>query len=141
MQRGSEFGSDIGRLGADGTGHSDGRGDVLLAISNALVRLYKECYGKGPTKARTYHHGDVITCVLRGGFTRAEQTLLENGHADAVHEQRRYLQQAAKSKFVGAVEAITGRRVVAFISGTEHDPDVHAEVFVLASQDPAPVAS
>jgi uncharacterized protein YbcI len=117
-------------------GDHDGRhGDMLLAISNAVVGIYKECFGKGPTKARTYHYGDVITCILRGGYTRMEATLLDSGHPDVVQRQRHLLQQAARDRFVAAVEEITGRRVTAFISGTDHGPDVHAEIFVLESED------
>src|SRR5688572_10611194 len=107
------------------------RGDTLLALSNAIVRLYKEHYGKGPTKARAYHHGDVITCVLRDCFTRAERTLIETGHDQSVIEGRYRLQTALRRKFVAAVEEITGRRVIGFMSGTQLDPDMSSEVFVL----------
>ena len=120
--------------------HGDGRlrGDMLLALSNAIVRLYKEHYGKGPTKARAYHHGDVITCVLRDCFTRAERTLIETGHDDSVIQGRYRLQTALRRKFVEAVEEITGRRVIGFMSGTQLDPDMSAEVFVL---EPEPEGS
>ncbi|MEA2427690.1 MAG: hypothetical protein QOF37_1318 [Thermoleophilaceae bacterium] len=124
-----EFESDIASSGAAG------RGDVLLAISNAIVRLYKECFGRGPTKAKTYHHGDVITCVLRGGLTKAEHTLIASGHEASVHNQRHMLQQAVRERFVASVEELTGRRVVGFMSGTQLDPDMSCEVFVLAPEE------
>ena len=112
------------------------RGDMLLALSNAIVRLYKEHYGKGPTRARAYYTGDVITCVLRDCFTRAEHTLIASGHDDAVVEGRYRLQTALRRKFVEAVEEITGRRVIGFMSGTQLDPDMSAEVFVLEPESP-----
>jgi uncharacterized protein YbcI len=135
MQGGRETGSDITGIERGQGGNSDGHhGDMLLAISNAIVGVYKECFGKGPTKARTYYYGDVVTCILRGGYTRMEATLLDSGHPDVVQRQRHLLQQAARDRFVAAVEEITGRRVTAFISGTDHGPDVHAEVFVLEGE-------
>ena len=112
------------------------RGDMLLALSNAIVRLYKEHYGKGPTRARAYYQGDVITCVLRDCFTRAEHTLIASGHDEAVIEGRYRLQTALRRKFVEAVEEITGRRVIGFMSGTQLDPDMTSEVFVLEPESP-----
>ena len=111
---------------------------MLLALSNAVVRLYKDHYGKGPTRARAYYQGDVITCVLRDCFTRAEHTLIESGHDEAVIEGRYRLQTALRRKFVEAVEEITGRRVIGFMSGTQLDPDMTSEVFVL---EPEPAES
>ena len=114
---------------------SQGHGDMLLAISNAMVRLYKDHYGKGPTKARTYHQEDVITCVLRGGLTRAERTLLGAGHSDAVMRGRHMLQSALREQFVEAVETLTGRRVIGFMSGNAPEADMSVEVFVLESAE------
>ena len=107
------------------------RGDTLLALSNAIVRLYKEHYGKGPTRARAYHHGEVITCVLRDCFTRAERTLIETGHDDAVMDVRHRLQTSLRRSFVAAVEEITGRSVIGYMAGTQVDPDMSSVVFVL----------
>ena len=54
-------------------------GDVLTAVSDGMVALLKEYYGRGPTQAKTYYHDDLVVCLLRGGFTRVEQTLLDGG--------------------------------------------------------------
>jgi uncharacterized protein YbcI len=54
-------------------------GDVLTAISDGLVGLLKEFYGRGPTQAKTYYHDDLVVCLLRGGFTRVEQTFSTAG--------------------------------------------------------------
>src|SRR4051794_16737727 len=104
---------------------------MLAEISNTMVRLYKAHFGKGPTRARAYYQGDVVTCVLRDGFTRADLTLIGAGRARAVLEQRRLLQEAVRSEFVEAVEQITGRIVEGFFSDSQHDPDIEVEVFVL----------
>jgi uncharacterized protein YbcI len=123
----------------EGTAASEStvRGGMLLAISNAVVRIHKEYFGKGPTRARAYYSGDVITCVLRDVYTRAEQTLLENGRAATVLNQRYELQEAVRDEFVGEIERITGRKVIGFFSGNQPEPDMSVEVFVLAEEDEA----
>ena len=124
-------------FGTEALPQSDGRGEMLLAISNAVVHLYKTYFGRGPTKARAYHQGDVITCVLRDGYTRAERTLIESGRVDAVLSQRQALQQAVRHEFTSAVEQITGRDVIGFFSGSQQDTDMSVEVFVLAPMNGA----
>jgi uncharacterized protein YbcI len=100
-------------------------------ISNAMVRLYKEYFGKGPTRVRSHYHGDVITCVLRDGYTRADRTLIESGQADQVIAQRQALQQAVRDQFISTIAEITGREVVGFFSGSQPEPAIEVEVFVL----------
>jgi uncharacterized protein YbcI len=114
-------------------------GEILSAVSNRMVYLHKRYYGKGPTKARSYYMGDVLVCLLRGGFTRAEETLIESGRADLVHEQRGEFQHALRDEFIEAVTDATGRRVEAFMSTTHQDPELICEIFVLEPEEqPAP---
>jgi uncharacterized protein YbcI len=126
----SEVGSDI-----DSRSQPEPRGAMLLAISNAIVRVHKQYFGKGPTRARAYYDGDVVTCVLHDVYTRAEQTLLENGRRASVLRQRDELQDAVRDLFIKEIEQITGRTVIGFFSGNQADPDLSVEVFVLASTD------
>jgi uncharacterized protein YbcI len=115
---------------------------MLATLSNAIVGLYKEYYGKGPTKARSYYLDDMVVCVLRGGLTRAEQTLARSGRTQAVARQRHEFQEAVRDEFVGAVEGILGRRVVAFMSSVHADPDVNVEIFMLEREpEPAETAA
>ncbi|HKN95123.1 MAG TPA: DUF2294 domain-containing protein [Thermoleophilaceae bacterium] len=107
------------------------RGPMLASLSNAIVGLYKLYYGKGPTKARSYYLDDMVLCVLRGGLTRAEQTLAKSGRADAVARQRQEFRAAVRDEFIETVERIVGRRVVAFMSNVHTDPDVNVEIFML----------
>jgi uncharacterized protein YbcI len=107
-------------------------GDVLTAISDGLVALLKEFYGRGPTRAKTYYADDLVVCVLRGGFSRVEQTLLEGGRGSAVVEQRMQFQQVMRERFEAVIQAATGRQVVGFMSGNQQQPDMMCEVFVLA---------
>jgi uncharacterized protein YbcI len=125
----------------DVSAHHDGggpeRGELLAAVSNTIVGLYKAHYGKGPTKARSYYLEDMVVCVLRGGLTRAELTLAKNGRADAVTRQRGEFQAAVRDEFVSAIEALVGRRVEAFMSTTHVDPDVSVEIFMLERATPS----
>lgn len=110
-------------------------GDVLTAISDGMVALLKEFYGRGPTRAKSYFQGDLVVCVLRGGFSRVEQTLLEGGRGAAVIQQRMEFQELMRERFVGVIEDATGQRVVGFMSGNQQDPDIMCEVFILAPTD------
>src|SRR3954465_5717915 len=84
-------------------GGGDGHGELLLAVSNALVRLYKMHYGKGPTQARVYYQEDLLTCVLGDVHTRAEQTLIGAGRVESVRAQRDELHQVVAGEFRQAI--------------------------------------
>ena len=110
-------------------------GDVLTAVSDGMVALLKEFYGRGPTQAKTYYHDDLVVCLLRGGFTRVEQTLLDGGRGHAVIQQRMEFQQVMRERFEAVIEHATGRHVIGFMSGNQQDPDMICEVFVLTPTD------
>lgn len=110
---------------------STARGEVLAAISTELVQLHRRYYGKGPTKAKTYLVDDTVMCVLEGGFTIVERTLIDSGRASAVQDIRRTFQVAMTEKFVGVVEQQTGRKVRAYMSQVHTDPDIAVELFLL----------
>ena len=74
-------------------------------------------------------------CLLRGGFSRVEQTLLEGGRGAAVIQQRMEFQELMRERFVAVIEDVTGRRVIGFMSGNQQDPDIMCEVFILAPTD------
>ena len=110
-------------------------GDVLTAISDGLVALLKEYYGRGPTRVKSYFQDDLVVCLLRGGFTRVEQTLLDGGRGSAVIEQRMEFQDLMRGRFENVVEEATGRKVIGFMSGNQQDPDLMCEVFILDPTD------
>jgi uncharacterized protein YbcI len=110
-------------------------GDVLTAISDGMVALLKEYYGRGPTQAKTYYRDDLVVCLLRGGFTRVEQTLLDGGRGRAVLQQRIEFQEVMRERFEAVVEHATGRHVIGFMSGNQQEPDMICEVFVLTPTD------
>jgi uncharacterized protein YbcI len=114
---------------------SQEHGELLTAISKGMVALLKEFYGRGPTRAKSYYHDDLVVCLLRGGFTRVEQTLLEGGRGSSVIQQRMEFQELMRERFVAVIEERTGRRVIGFMSGNQQDPDIMCEVFILDPTD------
>ena len=106
-------------------------GERLAEISNGLVQLHSQFYGKGPTAAKTFRMHDTIVCVLREGFTTVERTLIDDGKPEAVYSIRRTFQKAMESRFRDVVERATGKTVVAYMSQIHVDPDVAVELFLL----------
>jgi uncharacterized protein YbcI len=110
-------------------------GDVLTAISDGMVGLLKEFYGRGPTRTKSYYEDDLVVCLLRGGFSRVEQTLLEGGRGTSVIQQRMEFQEVMRERFQEVIERETGRQVIGFMSGNQQHPDIMCEVFILAPTD------
>jgi uncharacterized protein YbcI len=106
-----------------------------LEISNAMSRLHKEFVGRGPTNSRTTIDGNLVACLLEGGYTRAEQTLAANDNADLVAAGRLGLQDAMRQAMVAAVEQTLGRRVHSFMSANDLERNLQVEVFVLVRED------
>lgn len=117
---------------ADALPTPNSHGDALTAISEGIVALLKEFYGRGPSRAKSYYYDDLVVCVLRGGFSPVEQTLLEAGRRAAVISQRMEFQEIMHERFEAVIEAATGRRVIGFMSGNQQAPDIMCEVFILA---------
>ena len=109
-------------------------GEMRATISNEIVRLQAEYYGKGPTRAKTYIVEDLVVVVLEESFTRAEKTLAERGEKDAIEHIRRRFQQQMADDFTSVVEQATGRKVRVFLSETNVKQDVSVETFLLADE-------
>jgi uncharacterized protein YbcI len=106
--------------------------EISLEISNEMVQLYKRVFGRGPGRASTHFAGpNTIICTLEGSFTPAERAMAELGEHQRLRETRLMFQHAREGDFRETVERITGRRVRAFISGTDTIEDVSCEVFYL----------
>jgi uncharacterized protein YbcI len=119
---------------------TDGRGQsrtpVPLQLSNEMVRLYKELFGRGPTGARTDFAGpDCVVCTLEHSLTPAERSMVELGELQRLRDVRLMFQHAREKDFREAVERITGRRVRAFVSGMDVAEDVASEIFYLEPRD------
>jgi uncharacterized protein YbcI len=111
---------------------SDPLGMQTAELSNAMVRIYKEQFGRGPTKAHTVYAGpDLVICTLEDSLTPAEHRMVQLGEHQRVRDIRTFFQHASEQEFVEAVEQVTGRSVRAFVSGTDTRQDVSSEVFYL----------
>jgi uncharacterized protein YbcI len=115
-------------------GAADPTYSVRAEISREMVRLYKEQFGRGPTKARTEFAGpDIVISTLEDSFTPAERRMEEMGEAQRLRDTRTFFQHAMESDFCAVIERLLERRVRAFVSGIDTEKDVSAEVFYLES--------
>jgi uncharacterized protein YbcI len=107
-------------------------GEQLAAVTNGIVKLFRDYYGRGPTKAKSYMLDDrILVCVLEDTMTRVEKTLADNGHGDKVREVRLTFQEAMAHEFKQCVRDTVGREVVAYHSQLTLEPDLGFEFFVL----------
>ena len=113
-------------------------GSKAAAISNMVVRTVSEYTGRGPTKARTYITDDVVTVILQDTLTKGERSLVAEGLHEHVLATRKAFQNTMRHSLVSGVEEILGRRVTAFFSDNNIEPDMAAETFVLAPQGAEP---
>ena len=105
---------------------------VLSAISQAMVAIYKDQFGRGPTKTRTMWAGpDILVVTLEDTFTPAERSLRRMGEHQRLRDLRLLFQYAEIATFCAPVERLTGRKVRAFISGIDAEVDVATEMFIL----------
>jgi uncharacterized protein YbcI len=109
-------------------------GDALLvAVTDAMVALHQRYHHRAPVTAKTLLLGDeLLVCVLGGVYTDVEKTIIEIQRAPIVQETRSAFQSAMQSKFSAAVESLSGRQVVTFISNHHVGPDLEVVVFILA---------
>src|SRR3954447_22615058 len=108
------------------------QGEKLAAVTNGIVQLFREYYGRGPTKAKSYILDDrIVVCVLEDTMTRVEKTLADNGHGDKVREVRLVFQEAMAHEFKQCVRDSLGREVLGYHSQLTLDPDLGFEFFVL----------
>jgi uncharacterized protein YbcI len=113
-------------------GHADRQGLELQELTNSMVRLYKELFGRGPTKARTNYAGpDTVVVTIQNSLTPAERVMIDLNEHQRVGKIRMFFQHAHEKEFSETVEQITGRKVWAFVSGTDTAQDVAAEIFYL----------
>lgn len=108
------------------------QGEQLAAVTNGIVKLFREYYGRGPDKAKSYLLDDrIVVCVLEHTMTTVEQTLVKNGESDMVRQVRLTFQGAMADEFKGVVEKAMGRGVAAYHSQLTMEPDIGFEFFVL----------
>jgi uncharacterized protein YbcI len=107
-------------------------GPLLAAISNRIVAIIREHYGRGPMKAKTYVIDDLVVVVMRGsGFTPLEQTIMDDDGADRVVAMRHDFQRVMADRYRDTIKELTGRNVVAFLSQAHVEPDITIETFLV----------
>ncbi len=114
----------------ESTNH-DRAGHIASAISTATVHLMREYTGRGPTRAKTYLNQNVITVVLQDTLTKGERSLVDSGSTQSVLDTRQLFQQTMRDELLEAVERLSGRKIIAFMSANHIDPDMAVETFVL----------
>jgi uncharacterized protein YbcI len=120
--------------------HLDGESEdvysVTAQISNAMVGLKKQFYGRGPTKAKTFINDDTyIFCVMEGGLTQNEKTMLDAGEERLVRQFRLRFQEVMAKQSMAAIEEIVGREVLTFHSQILFEPAVAIEMFILSPRE------
>jgi uncharacterized protein YbcI len=108
----------------------------MTAVSNALVALHKEQFGRGPIGARAYFAGpDTLICMLEGALLPAEQALVKMGEQQRVRDARLFMQVATADRFTATIEEIVGRRVYSFVSALDAEKAIAFEIFVFVPED------
>jgi uncharacterized protein YbcI len=113
------------------------RGEILTEVSNAMVGLHRDHFGRGPGAAKTILVDDVLLCTLTDVFTPVERTLIRSGNIDRVRETRLVHQLALEDELKEIVGRLTGREVLAFVSGVHFEPDLATELFFLEPETAA----
>jgi uncharacterized protein YbcI len=117
-------------------------GELNAAVTSAIVGIHNAHLGRGPKTASTFYKDNVIVTLMHDVMTHAEKTLADNQHIDAVNQMRHLFQKTMEADYTEAVERLTGRKVIAFISGNNTHPDIASELFVLDSPiNPAAAAT
>ena len=106
-------------------------GELNAAITRAVVRVHSQYVGRGPTKAQTFYRGPMVVTLMENALTKAEQSLVADGQDDVVLRMRQRFQRTMRDDLVEAIERLTGRKVVAFMSDNHVEPDLAAELFIL----------
>ena len=108
---------------------------LLTAVTDAMVEFHERYHHRKPATAKSQLLGDdLLVCILGGVYTDVEKTMIELQRSTVVQETRSAFQHAMQQKFIDAVERLSGRKVVAFISNSHVGPDIEMELFMLAPE-------
>ena len=107
----------------------------LAVVSNAVVAIFSEFYGRGPTKAKSYAFDNYVVTVLEDILTPVERTLVDAGQEDLVRRVRLTFQEVVADRFTDAVAEAMGRPVVTYHSQVTFHPPMGFEMFVLEKSE------
>jgi uncharacterized protein YbcI len=106
-------------------------------VSSTIVRTMKDLYGRGPTRAKTYFNDEYVFCVMSGGLTRDEETMIRGGEHEVVRDYRLRFQSVIAPELIRRVQDVLGRKVISYHSQILFDPNRLIEMFVLdPGEDP-----
>jgi uncharacterized protein YbcI len=112
--------------------------ELLAAVTAEMVGLHEHYHHRIPATAKTQLLEDDLLAVVMGGvYTDVEKTMIELQRSTLVQETRSAFQEATQQRFIEAVERLSGREVMAFISNSHVGPDIEIELFVLRARVPA----
>jgi uncharacterized protein YbcI len=108
-------------------------GDPLLsAVTAAMVAFHQRYHQRVPVTGKTLLlDGELLVCVLGGVYTDVEKTMIELQHSTIVQQTRSAFQKAMEHRLIAAVEQLSGREVLTFMSNQHIGPDMEIEVFML----------
>ena len=106
-------------------------GELNAALTDELTGIQTRYLSRAPASACTFYHGNAIVTLMHDALTKAEKVLARRGRGNDVTEVRGLLRQEMEADFRAAVERLTGRKVLAFLSGHQIEPDVAASIFIL----------
>jgi uncharacterized protein YbcI len=110
----------------------------LLAVCNAMVGVYKQAFGRGPTKVRAHFAGpDLLVVLLEQTLTVAERNLVALGQHERLRELRLFTHDTLEDELRSIVERALGRRTIAFMSGIDISRDLSVELLTLEPQPAA----
>jgi uncharacterized protein YbcI len=109
---------------------------VSARVSHAVVRAIKDLYGRGPTHAKTYLCDEYVFCVMSGGLSRDEETMIRAGQQDVVRDYRLRFQAVIAPELMRRVEDVLGRKVINYHSQILFDPDRMIEIFMIDPAEP-----
>ena len=124
----------IAQLATEETREHPRAGSPLVELSNAMVALHREHFGRGPAAARAFVVEGMAICVMSDVYGRVERTLIEAGHLDQVRQTRLLHHEIQKETYAAAAEAALGRKVIAAMGAVSCDPDVAVELFLLGGR-------
>jgi uncharacterized protein YbcI len=110
--------------------------ELLAAVTEAMVAFHERYHHRKPVTARTVLlGGELLVCMLGGVYTDVEKTMIELQRIPLVHETRSAFQNAMQHRFIAAIERLSGRIVLTFMSAHHVGPDIEIELFMLSAQE------
>jgi uncharacterized protein YbcI len=89
-----------------------GGGAVRNHLSTALVKFYRELFGRGPVKTATHVFDAGYVTFLGDILVPHERSLIVIGRADLVRETRLAIREAEREQLLAEVQRVTGHLVL-----------------------------